>query len=455
MFLIFPHQLFEDTDPLRGHQVCLIEEPLFMTQYRFHVQKLMLHRASMKAYEAKLLDEGFKVRYVEVEECDGLRLTEAVCYDPADYDLLKKWRKQVEYLEILPSPNFTQASSDSLFMHHFYVHERKRLDLLMDGRKPMGGKWSFDGDNRKRFDKKRALPVWLCFDNSWLEEAREYVKKFETIGEAEAFYYPVTHHEAQVVLKRFLQEHFETFGDFQDAMTPKDSPLYHSMISSALNIGLLDPMEVVNAAIAQDVPLNAKEGFVRQIIGWREFMRRTYEDIGVSQRTRNFFGFTRAMPKAVYHASTGLAPLDDVLSKVHVRAYAHHIERLMILGNFFLLIEVDPNAVYEYFMASFIDAYDWVMVGNVYGMSQYADGGMMTTKPYISGSNYLLKMSHYPKGEWCEIWDALYWRFLFKHRERFADNQRMRLALINLDKMSQDKLQGHIELAEAFIARLQ
>ncbi len=184
-------------------------------------------------------------------------------------------------------------------------------------------------------------------------------------------------------------------------------------------------------------------------------MCRTYETIGVRQRTTNFFAFNASIPPKVLEGNSGLLPVDDVIQKVHKRGYAHHIERLMILGNYFLLTQRHPDSVYAFFMASFIDAYDWVMVGNVYGMSQYADGGLMTTKPYVSGSNYILKMSNYPKGEWCKVWDALYWRFIYLHRDKFEKNRRMLFPLNTLKKMNQETLQGHLETAENYLLWLE
>jgi deoxyribodipyrimidine photolyase-related protein len=455
MFWVFPHQLFEDISALECHEVWLIETPLFFTQYRFHIQKIVLHRASMKAYEAYLKRQGITVRYVECADAKRLCGERVTIYDVADHDLLKSIQSSVTELTVLPSPNFLYSDDDNRFMHRFYVNQRKRLGILVEKNKPAGGAWSYDGDNRKKLPASLSLPPWVTYENRWVDEAKAYAGKFETFGRCDAFYYPVTFAEARMQLQAFLKEHFATYGDYQDAMTPEDSPLFHSMISAALNIGLLDPRSVVQQAVDSEVPLNAKEGFVRQVIGWREFMRRTYETIGVTQRTTNFFGFTRQMPECVINAATGLPPIDDALSKIEERGYAHHIERLMLLGNFFLLLEIDPDAVYEFFMRGFIDAYDWVMVGNVYGMSQFADGGLITTKPYLAGSNYILKMSRYAKGEWCDTLNALYWRFIACHGHRFASNHRMQMPLRNWERMSPEKQRSHMERAEEYLRKIE
>jgi deoxyribodipyrimidine photolyase-related protein len=452
-FLLFPHQLFEDIETLKGFKVYLLEVPLFFTQFTFHVQKLILHRACMKYYQDYLLRHNIEVVYVEVNAYEQTLqdLQNATCYDVADFDLKKSLKKNINTITFIASPNFYNTQDDTLFMHHFYMNQRKKLNVLVKDGKPEGGQWSYDSDNRKKLPKDTLLPQWQIYDNGYIKEARAYVKQFSTFGQETPFYYPVTHEDAKNTLQYFFNEHYQIFGSYQDAMSNGDSPLYHSMLSSSINSGLLDPKIVIEEALAYNVPLNAKEGFIRQIIGWREFMHRTYETIGVRQRTTNFFRFSNAIPSKVYKGKSGLLPVDDVIQKVHKRGYAHHIERLMILGNFFLLTQRNPNSVYTFFMSLFIDAYDWVMVGNVYGMSQYADGGLMTTKPYISGSNYILKLGHYPKGEWCKIWDSLYWHFIYTHQEKFKENPRMKFSLTTLEKMKKEKLDMHLKTAQNYI----
>jgi deoxyribodipyrimidine photolyase-related protein len=203
-----------------------------------------------------------------------------------------------------------------------------------------------------------------------------------------------------------------------------------------------------------DVALNSLEGFIRQVLGWREFMRAVYLQIGAEQRTANFWDCRNALPQSCYTARTAMEPVDAVIRRVLDNAFAHHIERLMVLGNFMLLCEIRPDEVYRWFMELFIDAYDWVMVPNVYGMSQYADGGRITTKPYVSSSNYVRKMSDFPRGAWCDIWDALFWRFVQKHQGIFARNPRMSIMVRQLQRMDQEKLKGHLGLAERYLATL-
>jgi len=201
------------------------------------------------------------------------------------------------------------------------------------------------------------------------------------------------------------------------------------------------------------VPLNALEGFVRQVMGWREFVRLVYRTHGRVQRKKNFWGFTHGIPAAFYDGSTGVEPVDHVIRQVLRTGYCHHIERLMILGNFMLLCELSPDAVYRWFMEMFIDSYDWVMVPNVYGMSQFADGGLMSTKPYISGSSYVLKMSDFKKGSWCAVWDALYWRFVDRHADFLAKNPRMAM-MVKMRLKLGDRLEHHLRVADSFLAQL-
>jgi deoxyribodipyrimidine photolyase-related protein len=225
-----------------------------------------------------------------------------------------------------------------------------------------------------------------------------------------------------------------------------------------MNVGLLTPDFILNETITyankHNIPLNSIEGFVRQILGWREFIRAVYELRGNEERTTNFWKFKRKIPKSFWNGTTGIIPIDATIKKTLETGYCHHIERLMVLGNFMLLCEFDPNEVYVWFMEMFVDAYDWVMVPNVYGMSQFADGGIMATKPYISGSNYLMKMSNYPKGEWQQIWDSLFWRFMHIHRDFFLQNPRLGMLIKSFDKMPKEKQDKYIKTAVDYMLEL-
>ena len=457
-FILYPNQLFKNLSNFANKKVLLIEEELFFTQYDFHIQKLVLHRASMKFYESYLIQNGILVEYFEDESyLETYKNEEVFVYELFDNYLEKKVYKNFSNITTLKNPNFINPKDKNKFLHKFYINRRKELDIFMKDGKPLFDKYSFDEDNRKKLPKDTKIPPTLAFENEFVKEALIYCKKFKSVGVCENFYYPTTFDEASLQLDYFLKEKFENFGSFQDAITKdiKQNFLFHSNISSSLNIGLLDLNELIEKIVAFDAPYNAKEGFIRQIIGWREFMLRVYEDDGVALRNSNFFEFKNPMPQKIVEAKSGIKILDDVIKKLQLTAYNHHIERLMILGNIFLLLEIKPNDVYEFFMKYYIDAYDWVMVGNVYGMSGFSDGGSITTKPYIASSNYLLKMSDYSKNEsWCVILDALYWRFLYIHSHKFDTNPRMKMQIALLNKMPKEKLENHLKIANDFLENL-
>lgn len=468
--LIFPNQLFEDNPAItRGRTVALIEDELFFRQVKFHQKKLVLHRASMKAYEAELIRKRTDVRYfssvdhqslqkvISVLATEGVKKFHIVA--PTDYLLERRLHRYSSLhsiaIQYYDSPSFicTQkyldeffASRKRYFLTDFYVEQRKRLNVLMEGESPAGGKWTFDTENRKKMPESVVPPALPEFSRSkYLAEAATYVRgNFSGhYGDTDNFIYPVTRIEARENLERFLAERFQHYGVYQDAIIDRNSFLFHSVLTPALNIGLLTPAEVIEETLAfarkKKIPINSLEGFVRQIVGWREFIRGLYIREGVRQRTTNHWEHTRRIPESFWNASTGIEPVDNVIRKVLKTSYANHIERLMVMGNFMLLCEFHPDDVYRWFMELFIDAYDWVMVPNVYGMSQFSDGGLMSTKPYISGSNYLLKMSNYKKGKWCETWDALYWHFINTHRAAFLKNPRMSMMVRQYDKMDKGR----------------
>jgi|SaaInlStandDraft_1057018.scaffolds.fasta_scaffold48800_2 deoxyribodipyrimidine photolyase-related protein len=481
--LIYPHQLFAEHPALKGvSQVVLVEEPLLFTQYRFHRQKLILHRTTMTRYAERLRQQSLQVHYVssdqlqETAEIAGVlkRLgIDSVQYvDPNDDWLsvrLSTALKEHGIAEtILEDPHFLTPISEildfnsgkqKLFFTNFYIAQRKRLGVLLeDDGKPVGGKWSFDPDNRKKLPKGIRIPKMnRVVESSIVDQAWFYLQdKFpEAIGSDEEFSYPTDHESAAAWLQEFVRQRLAYFGDYEDAISQKHDVLFHSILTPMLNIGLLSPRQVLDAAMAHtdQVPLNSLEGFVRQVIGWREFVRLVYLTHGRKQRTQNFWGFTHEIPSKFYDASTGIEPVDHVIRQVLRTGYCHHIERLMILGNFLLLCEVHPDSVYRWFMELFIDAYDWVMVPNVYGMSQYADGGLMTTKPYLSGSNYVLKMSDFRRGPWCDVWDALYWRFVDRHVDFFSGNPRLAV-MASMSKRLGDRMKEHHRVAEDFLTRL-
>lgn len=329
--------------------------------------------------------------------------------------------------------------------------------------KPTGGKWTFDTENRKKYPAKKTPPSIQFPDvDNFYTEAKEYVETHFSnhLGNiTEHSLYPTSFKATRSWLNQFFEQRFMEFGVYEDAIVSENSILNHSVLTPMLNVGLITPKEIIDTCLfyAQEnnVPINSTEGFVRQIIGWREFIRGVYEARGSEERTTNFWKFKKKIPTSFYDGTTGIPPIDQTIKKVLQTGYCHHIERLMVLGNFMMLCEFDPDEVYKWFMELFIDAYDWVMVTNIYGMSQFADGGLMATKPYISGSNYLMKMSNYKKGDWQATWDGLFWRFMHTHRDFFLSNPRLGMLVRMFDKMPVEKQQKHIENGEAYLLSLE
>ena len=489
LFLLFPHQLFKEIDLLKQFdKIYLIEESLFFTQYKFHKQKLVLHRASMKYYENYLKENKLSVEYIQATDTENdveeliksldPKNTEGIYYyNVCDNWLDKKIKTACHSMHFVykqyTTPLFINSETDineyfaaksKYFQTDFYIQQRKKLGLLFDEQqKPIGGKWSFDADNRLKYPKDKTPPnVNFPKQNSYYQEAINYVESNfgHHYGEINLqIIYPTTHAESETWLTEFLETRWADFGQYEDAIVGNELVLNHSLLTPMLNIGLLTPLQVIETSLQyaeqNNIPFNSVEGFVRQIIGWREFIRGIYVVKGSEERTRNYWQFNKKIPASFYNGTTGIEPIDVVIKKVLKTGYCHHIERLMILGNFMLLNEYDPDEVYQWFMELFIDAYDWVMVPNVYGMSQFADGGLMASKPYISGSSYVLKMSHYKKGDWCDTWDALFWEFMNKQRAFFSSNPRLGMLLKTYDKMSEEKRNNYKQVVATFNVKME
>lgn len=479
--IIYPHQLFKNHPALAvGRKVYLVEEPLLLNEFPVHNQKLLLHRLSMQAYKNELEEKGFDVTYISVQEMnktseifeniakDGIISLHIV--DTTDFLLEKRISKAAttHHFELTryESPLFILSKHDAVaryidskkHMAQFYKKLRKDKNILIDeDGNPTGGQWSFDEDNRKKLPKGLALPDDISsYSNEDASKAKEWLSSVpeEKYG-VPAVCFPYTHASALEYLQLFLKERFANFGTYEDAIPSAHARVFHSTLSPLMNIGLLSPQEVIDAALEfsqkENVGLNNTEGFVRQILGWREFIRASYESDGVAMRTKNFWRHTRTLPQSYWNGTTSIPPVDTAIKNALEYGYSHHIERLMVLGNFMLLNETDPDEVYKWFMAMYVDAYDWVMVPNVYGMSQFADGGIFATKPYISGSNYLKKMSDYKPGEWEEIWTALYWNFINTHKEFFISNHRLSMMPRLLEKMDIEKKATHLDIAKEWL----
>ena len=515
--LVLPHQLFEQQRAGADQDTVfvLIEHDLYFRQYRFHSHKLVLHRASMAGFARRLRALGHDVvvlhsdpaRTSRVQLADVIRQRRprAVTW----FDVVDDWLEKdleaglndggykMRSQDVLETPNFltSRAQLDDWFagnparMHDFHVWQRRRLDILVDNGAPIGGKWSFDTDNRRKLPRGYTPPVVGRFRGHPLlqeegtfnldalslpgggqgkEPGCEAAGDVETAiawvatefpdapGDPHLFAWPTTAEEAQRHLQEFVAERLAGFGPYEDAISAAHPFVNHGLLTPGLNIGLLNPGDILQAVLAgadEDTPLASLEGFVRQVIGWREYMRATYRLRGRRMRTANLLNHRNQLGSGWWDASTGLPPVDLVISRVLATGYAHHIERLMVLGNAMSLLRIHPDDVYEWFMEMFIDAYDWVMVPNVYAMSQFAAGADITTKPYVSGSNYLRKMSDLPPGEWMPDWDALYWTYVQDHRPVFERNPRSLMIVSLLDRMEPGVREGHRRRARALLTR--
>jgi deoxyribodipyrimidine photolyase-related protein len=358
-------------------------------------------------------------------------------------------------------------------MEDFYREGRKRFNVLMVGDQPIGGRWNFDKENRKPPKGKLNLPeaIWFEPDQitqeviAWVKQAPELQdsQKYWTI---EPFRWAVSRKQALEVLDFFIQTRLSEFGPYQDAMVTGEQTMWHAMLSPYLNIGLLHPLEVIEAAEqAYDNnqtawQLNSIEGFVRQILGWREYMHGIYLQMGEDYPTRNFFNHSQPLPAFYWTGDTQMNCLHQVITQVKEIGYAHHIQRLMVLSNFAMIAGVSPQEVEEWFHAAFVDGYDWVMQTNVIGMGQFADGGMIASKPYVASANYVNNMSDYCKkcfydrrdrtGENACPFNFFYWDFLDRHLESLKKNHRMGQILFNLKKMSHEERELIRQKAEAW-----
>ncbi|NJO20758.1 MAG: cryptochrome/photolyase family protein, partial [Spirulinaceae cyanobacterium RM2_2_10] len=349
------------------------------------------------------------------------------------------------------------ANRKRLVLEDFYRASRKRFDILMADGKPLGDRWNFDKENRKPPKGELNTPTPLEFQPDAITQAvidRVQADSFSSYGELEPFRWAVTRAQALQVLNHFLAQRLPHFGPYQDAMVTSEPTMWHALLSPYLNLGLLHPREVVAAAERigreQDFPLNGVEGFIRQVLGWREYMRGLYHHLPADYGDRNWFEHTQPLPAFFWDAAqTEMNCLHQVLRQVEQTGYAHHIQRLMILSNFALIAGVSPQALEAWFHAAFVDAYDWVMQTNVLGMGQFADGGILASKPYCSSANYINRMSDYcqncgynrsdrtgPKA--CPF-NYFYWDFLARQRDRLQHQGRMNFILKNLDRMSADE----------------
>ena len=476
--------------------VLLIESIARSRAMPFHRQKLAMVVAAQRHFAAELRADGFEVLLLRARTyaegiAAGVATTQAgavVVLEPPEFGIGQRLRDADARgqlgapLRLLPDGGpggrmllsrqdaaAWAAGRATLRMDHFYRFMRRRLNLLMDGDQPLGGAWSFDEDNRKVPKGERPPPpVWFPPDPTTAAAVAE-VESWEIgWGAATPFGWPVTRAQALTALQRFIDERLPLFGDFEDAMVEGQPILWHAALSPALNLGLLLPLECVQAAVAAlqagRAPLNAVEGFVRQIIGWREFVRLVYLERMPALRSANQLGATAPLPAAYWDPSaTDLACLRDAVQGVHDRGYAHHIQRLMVLGNLGLLLGVRPLDLSRWFFAAFVDAYEWVELPNVHGMALFADPSF-TTKPYAASGAYIHRMSNHCRGCRYDVkqrtgadacpFNALYWDFMSRHRDRFEGHPRLGTLYRTYDRFDDRERQAIADSATAVRDRM-
>ncbi len=423
--IVLPNQLY-NIDFSDYQSIIMVEDPKFFSDFRYNKNKLFYHRATMKHY-FRAAKSKIAAKYIECSDFKRWRPAQAeyAIFDPLDRELEKRY----SFATILPSPMFLASKKEILAefkgksLNHvsFYRWQRRRLGILMKNGAPEGNQWSFDKENRKNLPSSLAVPVYPHVAASEeIREARLYVNKHwkSNYGKMTATF-PISRAGALKWLSDFIDHRFAKFGEYEDASHSEHLILFHSGLSPMMNIGLLTDKDVVEAALAKRVPIASKEGFLRQVIGWRNYIYAHYLLNGEKIRKMNFFGHTRKLSDD-WWKGVGIEPLDNLIGKIVKTGYVHHIERLMYLGSFMLMQRIHPSEVYRIFMEWTIDAYEWVMIPNIYGMSQFADGGIVMKKPYFSSSSYILRMSNFKKGPWCEVWDAAFWLFIGDNKDYFS-----------------------------------
>jgi deoxyribodipyrimidine photolyase-related protein len=469
------------------------------TYVKHHKQKIALVFSAMRHFAAELRAAGWAVDYVRLDDPDNAgsftgevaraierhdpRLVRVV--HPGEWRVaqaMAEWADKFSCLvEILHDDRFICSIAEfggwakdrkQLRMEFFYREMRRKTGLLMDGAEPVGGQWNYDAENRKPPKEGLTAPAAPKFAPDAI--TREVVELVEArfgdhFGNLDRFEWPVTAGQADQAAEAFMTERLPRFGDYQDAMAHGEDDLFHSLLSTSLNLGLLDPLDLCRRAEAEyragRAPLNAVEGFIRQIIGWREYVRGFYWHLMPALADANELGATRPLPEFWWTGDTQMRCMADCIRSTRANAHAHHIQRLMVLGNFALLAGIDPRGVQDWFLVVYADAYDWVELPNVAAMTLYADGGRLASKPYAASGNYINKMSDYcgkcvysvskKTGEGACPFNALYWDFMARHRARFEANPRIGRIFGTWDRMGPDKQREYRASAKAFLDSLE
>ncbi len=484
LFLILGNQLFphKHLRKYKDSTIFMCESFDLCTFQKHHKLKLILFLSSMRSYADELKKNKFKVNYIDLKKDFKIsyekklenfikknKFEELISFEIEDKffekkisNLCKKNRIKFTFIQ---SPMFLNSRDEfknylsktkKPFMANFYKIARAKTDILMENNKPKGGKWSFDEDNRKKLPKDIKIPEMITAKET--KHTKVLKQQINTIfknhpGQVDNFWLPTTYDDAVKWLDYFIIKKFNLFGDYEDAVDTNNNILFHSALSPMINLGLLTPELIIERVrkVENKIKINSYEGYIRQIIGWREFIRGIYQNYDKQLEENNFFQHKNSLTKKWYDGTTGLDPLDYSIKNAQKYGYTHHIERLMVLCNIMNLCEIKPNEVYNWFMEMFVDSSDWVMSPNVYGMGLFSDGGIFSTKPYICGSSYFMKMMNFKRGNWNDIMDGLYWRFINKNRKFFQSNPRLNMMVNIYDKMNTERKNHIIKKANQFI----
>ena len=461
---------------------------------KHHPKKIAFIFSAMRHFADTLKASGWRVLYSKIDDpqnshniigevlryAEKVEANELFVTKPGEWRLIELLENTPLKVSIIEDDRFIASHAEfenwahdkkALRMEFFYREMRRKTGLLMDGDKPTGGKWNFDQENRKSPPKEiiTTEPTIFKHDEITKDVLALVNERYSShFGEIYPFDYAVTPEDANIILDKFIQHSLPFFGDYQDAMMLDEPFLYHALISLYLNTGLLDPLEtcrkVEEAFINGDAPLNAVEGFIRQIIGWREYIRGIYFLKGPGYTDQNYLKAKRKLPSFYWSGDTKMRCVSQAVLQTKNHSYAHHIQRLMVTGNFALLADVDPKEVHQWYLSVYIDAFEWVEAPNTLGMSQFSDGGLVASKPYISSGAYINRMSNYCKSCHYDVKDklgdracpfnALYWDFLIRHKEKFSSNPRMAQMYRNWERQDENMKTSTLAKAKKTLAEI-
>ena len=465
----------------------MAEDYELCTYEKHHKHKLILFLTSMRKYASELKNNDFNLKYFQLNKKNidlsyedkishfikGKKILSIKMFEIEDKffenRILKFCHKNKIEIQFIESPMFLNSRSNfkeylskvkKPFMATYYKQQRIQKNILMVNNDPLGKKWSFDEENRKKIPNNIPEPLLPNFkDDTILEDIKKMVNDlfYDHPGDTKNYWLGSTRKDALKALDLFIKDKINNFGDYEDAVRKHSPFLFHSVLSPYLNLGLITPKDVIKKVLdankTKEIPINSLEGFIRQLIGWREFMRGIYHNFNERLEDTNFFNHQRKLSDDWYNGTTGIDPIDDAINDANRYGYAHHIIRLMHLSNVMTLSQLHPKEIYKWFMEMFVDSSDWVMSPNVFGMGTYSDGGIFSTKPYICGSNYIIKMSNYKKGNWSDIVDGLYWNFIHTNYEILSKNPRMGMVMMSYRKLKKERKDYLLKIANEFIAK--